>query len=80
MKNVTDFRKTVENDVDPRPKLLLNDDSEGFLSNKCTSKALHQMLQTTKMNISKFQNPHLQSVLIFFKFVYLCLLLYLLCY
>ena len=80
MKNVTDFRKTVETDVDPRPKLLLNDDSESFLSNKCTSKALHQMLQTTKMNILKFQNPHFQSVLIFFKFVHLGLLLYLLCY
>ena len=79
MKNVTDFRKTVETGVDPRPKLLLDDDSESFLSNKCTSKALHQMLQTTKMNILKFQNPHFQSVLIFFKFVYLCLLLYLLC-
>ena len=80
MKNVTDFRKTVETDVDPRPKLLLDDDSESFLSNKCTSKALHQMLQTTKMNILKFQNPHFQSVLIFFKFVHLGLLLYLLCY
>ena len=78
MKNVTDFRKTVETDVDPRPKLLLDDDSESFLSNKCTSKALHQMLQTTKMNILKFQNLHFQSVLIFFKFVCLCLLLYLL--
>ena len=80
MKNVTDFRKTVETGVDPRPKLLLNDDSESFLSNKYTSKALHQMLQTTKMNILKFQNPHFQSVLIFFKFVHLGLLLYLLCY
>ena len=67
MKNVTDFRKTVETGVDPRPKLLLNDDSESFLSNKYTSKALHQ-------------NPHFQSVLIFFKFVHLGLLLYLLCY
>ena len=57
MKNVTDFRKTVETGVDPRPKLLLNDDSESFLSNKYTSKALHQMLQTTEMNILKFQNP-----------------------
>ena len=37
MKNVTDFRKTVETDVDSRPKLLLNDDSESFLSDKCTS-------------------------------------------
>ena len=78
MKNVTDFRKTVETDVDPRPKLLLDDDSESFLSNKCTSKTLYQMLQTTKLNILKFQNPHFQSVLIFFNFVYLCLLLYLL--
>ena len=72
MKNVKDFRKTVETDVGPRPKLLLNDDSESFLSNKCTSKALHQMLQTTKMKILKFQNPLFQSVLIFFKFVYIC--------
>ena len=26
MKNVTDFRKAVETGVDPRPKLLLNDE------------------------------------------------------
>ena len=60
--------------------------NQSFLFNKYTSQALYQTLRMTKMKFERllvehvFKNPQFESVIIFFKFVHPCLLLYLLCY
>ena len=60
--------------------------AKSIVSNKYVSWA-YQTRNTNNRNelwktvsLTSFQNPQLQSVTIFFKFVHLCLLLYLLCY
>ena len=45
---------------------------------RCTSQALNQSSQTTKMN-DTLKNPQFQSDFIFFKIVHLCLLLHFWC-
>ena len=67
-------------------KLLVNDKIRAASqSNHYVTQALYQKLKTSKwtlktVRLTGLQKPQLKSVTIFFKFVHLCLVLYLHCY